>query len=92
MIMSMLMYWLLSTAVTMYCMIEIPSAHLSDGHNIVGSFVVAALIGWFSWFIWIIVMVYVRVNPDVIRDHLKENGDPRYKDYVRKPQKEEERK
>lgn len=82
--MSLELYILFSTAVTMYCLVQIPSANLTDGHNIIGSFFIGLLVGWFTWPVWIVVMVWVRVNPDAIRDHLKENNDPRYKDYERK--------
>lgn len=82
--MTLEMYVLFATAVTMYCLIQIPSAGLSEGGNITGSFFVALIVGWCSWPVWIAVLIWVRINPDIIRDHLKDNNDPRYKDYGRK--------
>lgn len=79
--MTIELYMFLTTAITLYCLIQIPTAHVSDGRNIMLSLIVALVIGWCTWPICIALLIWIRIRPKVVRDYLKGHNDPRWKDY-----------
>lgn len=76
-----ILYYLIATLVMAYCLIDLPTANLTDGQNIVSSVVISAVVGWFAWPVSVYMWLTIRKDRACIKKYLQDRQDPRHKDY-----------
>lgn len=78
------LYYGISTLVAWYYLMGIPTANVHGPIEYAASLIIALLVGWLCWWIFMVIYVWIRMHPEEIAHYLRKHEDPRWRGYASK--------